>query len=357
MFTELVESAAKYLVIEPIRDESMGDLWEANYKLSQQGTPRILRVAIFIWNFLLLIQASIILFFEKLVSGFLKRFNSLPSKDNGNCIEPSNSIDLTTETIEQIRRYCRVRQLYAPILSKRLMNHFKLEDSYWIRQVNRILEKCQSRGDRIIDSEAIINSFVLSNLIRKIEAIPPNTVDINLLRNLVKDVCLTDEFIERYVEFSDEDYHRQLIFRTWSLAVYVISWKPGQESWMHHHGYALDAIKVIRGEMTHWLISPDEFDDYVPYEDFKDKKKKKYEGPSEMFSQGDVVLIDRCHAHQIANHSQDELVTLHFRFGHPPEDDHWRSTNDTEMFVWNQTEGCFDLIRPQRGGCAPTSAA
>jgi hypothetical protein len=344
MFTELIESVAKRLVVESIRDESLGDLWEANYNLRQKGTSRFLRTAIFVWNFILLIKASILLISEKIVSSALDNLDSSLLDDEEQHVELSNGTDLTLETIVQIRRYCSIRQLYAPILSKKLMSHFKIEDSYWTRQTDRILEKCQSRGERLIDSETIVNSFILSNLIRKIEAIPPGKVDIAFLHDLVEDVCLTDKFINRYVEFYDKDYNRQLIFRTWSLAVYVISWKPGQDSWMHHHGYALDAIKVIRGKMTHWLVSPDEFDGYVPFEDFKDKKKKKYEGPSETFLEGNIVLIDRCQGHQIANLSDKELVTLHFRFGHPPEDDHWRSTNDTEMFVWNQTEGCFDLI-------------
>lgn len=352
MFTELVESAARYLVVESIRDEALGDLWEANYKLSQHGTPKLIRITIFVWKFLLLIYASIILFSEDIASKILKRLNSSPNAEAEQCVEPPDGTDLTPETIEQIRRYCDMRRLYTPILSKIFLNHFELEDSYWIRQTNRIIEKCHSRGDRIVDSGAVINSFIISSLIRKIEAIPPKKVDVTLLHNLVKDVCLTDKFIERYVEFTGKDYHRQLICRTWSLAVYVISWNPGQQSWMHHHGHSLDAIKVIRGKMTHWLVSPEDIDGYVPFEDFQDRDKKTCDGPSEVFSEGDIVVIDRCQGHQVANRSDEELVTLHFRFGHPPEDDHWRSTNDTEMFVWNQTEGCFDLICSHRGSAS-----
>ncbi|MBD2028113.1 hypothetical protein, partial [Leptolyngbya sp. FACHB-711] len=215
-----------------------------------------------------------------------------------------------------------------------------------------IINKCQSRGDRIINCETIVNSFILSNLVRKIEAIPPQRVDINLLYSLVKDIRLTDAFIQRYIEFSDRNFNRKLIFRTWSLTVYVISWKPGQESRMHHHGFALDAIRVVYGKMTHWLISPDEFDGYVPFEACRESDRKRYEGPSQTFVSGDIVMINSCQGHQIANLSNEDLVTLHYRFGLPPEDDNWRSTNDAEMFIWNQAEGCFDFILPSEGGWA-----
>ncbi len=351
MIAELVESAAKFLVIDSIRDESLGDLWESNYRMRQQGAPKLLRLLIFFWNFLILIKASIILYYEKIVSDIFLRIKTSYISSEEEFTERYDGILLTPNSVDQIRRYCNIRRIYESGLSKKLMDNFNIEDSYWIRQTNRIIEECESGGNRAIDCEAIVNSFILSSLIRKIEAIPPQRIDLNLLKSLIEGVNLTDEFINRYVAFSDQQFNRQLIIQTWSLAVYVISWQPGQESWMHHHGYALDAIKVIRGQMEHWFVPPDDDNELIPFE--ASRRGKRYEGPSETYSAGDIVLIDRRQGHQISNSSDEELVTLHFRFGYPPEDNHWRSTNDTEMFVWNQTEGCFDLIRPGRGKYAP----
>lgn len=348
MFPELIENAAKYLIVESIRDESLGDLWESNYNLTQQGIPKLLRITIFVWNFLLLIRASVVLLFERKGSEVLRRLNSSLNDTESSIEPPDDSNTLTPEILKRIRQYCNLRRFYAPVLSQRLMGHIDVHDSYWIRQTDRIIDKCQHRGDHIVDCEVIVNGFILSNFVRRIETLPPKKVTIDLLHDFVSDVNLTEDFINRYVKFDDRDYKRQLIFQTRSLAVYVISWKPGQESWLHHHGYALDAIKVIRGKMTHWLVSLDQLNGFIPFEYFQDQKR--YEGPSDTFSTGDIIVIDRGKGHQIANLSNTNLVTLHFRFGYPPEDDHWRSTTDTEMFVWNQTERCFDLIRPHGGG-------
>jgi hypothetical protein len=97
--------------------------------------------------------------------------------------------------------------------------------------------------------------------------------------------------------------------------------------------------------MAHWQLSPEEKSNRFPFESFD--RSIRYEGPHVTVKTGETVVIDRLHAHQIANLSNRRLLTLHIRLGHPPEDRHWRTTADTEMFVWNQTEGCFDLYAPE----------
>ena len=350
MFVQLIENAAKFLVYEPIRDESLGDLWEIDYQLKAQQTPKPIRLVKALWNFLQIIRASVILFFEEQIFPLIQASRSRDNLGRDLTANDTNSSlqgkVLTPEAIAEVRRYCKARRLYNPALSRRLLNDSPTPYIYWIRQCDRIIEQCQKRGHNSIDTEAIVNSFILSNLLRKLEAAPPHQVNLEAFKALVQDVPLTDAFLERYVAFDRQSYGRQLICRTWSLAVYVISWMPGQESWLHHHGHALDAIKVIRGEMTHWTVSPGDCEGDVPFEGFS--RSKRYEGPAQVFTAGDLVLIDRGVGHQISNRSSENLVTLHFRFGHPPEDNHWRTTSDTEMLVWKQTEGCFDLLPPDR---------
>ena len=349
MFVKIIENAAEYCVAESIRDEALGDLWEKDFQLERSGVSRFIRRVRAFLHFLLLIKASISLLLEEKMEALSNK--AYPSNLNWNTeiyqLSADTGVGLTPSDIREIRQYCNTRRLYDSTFTKKLIGSPRPHNSYWIHQTDRIIEKCYSRGDKSIDCEAIVNSFMLSSLVKRLELVQPGRVDIDYLGSLVRNTYLTDEFINRYVSFDDHTYKRQLIFRTWSLAVYVISWKPGQESLMHHHGYALDAIRVIRGEMTHWLLPPEKIDSEVPFEAFRGLNR--YEGPSDTFSTGDLVLVDRRHGHQLANRSDNNLVTLHFRFGHPPEDEHWRSTTDTEMFVWNQAEGCFDLIRPDRG--------
>ncbi len=350
MFVQLIENAAKVLVYEPIRDESLGDLWELDYQLKTRQTPKLIRLIKTLCTFLQIVRASVILLFEEQIIPLIQSSHNTSFLDHDQLIDRTdNSLQgkvLTSEAIAEVRRYCNTRRLYNPTLSRKLLNYSPTPYIYWIRQCDRIIEKCQERGHKSIDNEAIVNSFILSNLLRKIEAIPPHQINLEAFKGFVQDVPLTDAFLERYVAFDRQSYGRQLICRTWSLAVYAISWMPGQESWLHHHGHALDAIKVIRGEMTHWIVSPGDCEGDVPFEGFS--RSKRYEGPAQVFTTGDLVLIDRGVGHQISNRSSENLVTLHFRFGHPPEDNHWRTTSDTEMLVWKQTEGCFDLMPPDR---------
>ncbi len=262
MFAELIENAAKYLIFDSIRDESLGDLWESDYELRRRGASKLVRLIKALLYFVSLVKASIILAFEELLAYLLKKTGSesdYPSEFDYD--SRCSGTSLNSNDIREIRQYCSTRRLYNALLSKKLMGYSSPQTSYWIRQVDRIVEKCRARGDKIIDCEGIINNFMLSCLIRNVEAVHPQKVDINFLYSLVKDTELTQDFIRRYVEFDDNSYRRQLIFQTWSLTVYVISWKSGQEVWMHHHGHALDAIKIIEGEMTHWQVSPDKCED------------------------------------------------------------------------------------------------
>lgn len=345
MFVEIVENAAKLLIIECIRDEALGDLWEFDNQLKQHGKSRFWRLAKSLQYFLSLIKASIVLLLE---AQFTRLANPAEETQNRPTAFPPNMAvtPLSPEEIQRLKQYCATRQLYSAKLSCKLLGWPQGEDSYWMRQADRIIDKGLDRGEKVIDAEAIVNSFMLSSLIRQVESVPPHSVDVETFDQWVRQIHLDESFLDRYVSFDEQLYKRQLVCRTWSLVVYVISWLPGQESWAHHHGYALDAIKVIRGQMTHWLLPPNHWEERVPFEGFD--HPKRHEGPSEIFNPGDVVAIDRRHGHQIANLTDEPLVTLHFRFGHPPEDKHWRSTNDAEMFVWNQTEGCFDLIAPEQ---------
>ncbi|WP_204140959.1 hypothetical protein [Halomicronema sp. CCY15110] len=349
MFVEIVENAAKVFVLEAIRDEALGDFWEIDNQLKQAGRSRLWRLIQSIQYFCALVKASMMMLVDEAWAQWQAPPSAAPSPASPAAIAEYEGHTLTAAEFHQVKLYCATRRLYGLGLSRKLLGLPQQPSSYWLRQAERIIDKCLSRGEKVIDAEAIANSFMLSSLIRQVESVPPHSVEADTFHHWVQRVKLDESFLDRYVLFDDHFYKRQLVCRTWSLVVYVISWMPGQEVGVHHHGHALDAIQVIRGEMTHWLVPPDHWEENVPFEGFE--PSRRHEGPSEIFKAGDIVVIDRRHGHQIANCSDQPLVTLHFRFGHPPEDKHWRSTNDTEMLIWNQTEGCFDLLPPDMGRC------
>jgi mannose-6-phosphate isomerase-like protein (cupin superfamily) len=347
MFVEIVENAAKVFVLEAIRDEALGDFWEMDNQLKQDGKSRLWRFGQFVRYFCALITASLRMLMEESWARWQEARNPDGQRMPMDTIEDYEGNTLTIEEFQQVKQYCATRRLYGLGLSRKLLGLPQNLSSYWMRQADRIIDKCLAQGEKVIDAEAIANSFMLSSLIRQVESVPPHSVDVDTFHHWVEQIALDESFLNRYVLFDDQFYKRQLVCRTWSLVVYVISWMPGQEVGVHHHGHALDAIQVIQGDMTHWLVPPDHWEENVPFEGFE--SSRRHEGPSEIFKAGDVIAIDRRHGHQIANRSDQPLVTLHFRFGHPPEDKHWRSTNDTEMLIWNQTEGCFDLMKPDIG--------
>jgi oxalate decarboxylase/phosphoglucose isomerase-like protein (cupin superfamily) len=106
---------------------------------------------------------------------------------------------------------------------------------------------------------------------------------------------------------------------------------------MHHHGNSLDAISIVSGRMEHWLLSPEECEEKrILYEG--GKSANKYEGESTIYYQGEWVFIDRRYGHQIENSSKEKLVTLHIRFGAPPDDDKWSPNQGQPITISNQTE-------------------
>lgn len=332
---KIVEKVSKHTILESIREESIGDLWESDSRIKKnQKQNKFIRVSRFCYNFLLLIKASILIYFQ---DRFLNR-DTCDFKELVYPIEVQRQY-LNANNICLLKKYCYARKSFDEISSQKILKSSDSNFLYWVNQIERIIASSNIEKLDNDKCEALVNSLKLSNFVRKIESFPPNFVSSEIFNNLVQEINLNTSFIDKYVEFSPNNFVRKLICRTWSIAVYVISWNPGQESLLHHHGYALDAIIPIYGKMTHWLLSPDQ---KVPFESFE--KTQKYEGNSEVFTKGDIVIVKRRYAHQISNNSAEKLVTLNVRFGYPPEDNNWRSTADSDMFIWNQTERFFDLM-------------
>ena len=360
MLTTLIEAIADRYLAEEIRDAAMGELWELDRQAKYNGISAISRAFKNLWNLGLLIKASVDIDHDLEDQDFpgksvIDPKNSVPNVDKGIELLSSNrptkevsdysftSIGFKPGELQVIKQYCDLRVLASPKDSRGFIESTTQHVERWLQQTERIILRSRHRGQSI-SCGSIVNSFILSEFVRRIEGFPPDTVSPSQFRELVGGLNLPASFLERYAEFRKGDYVRKLVCKTWSLVVYVISWEPGQEVLMHHHGGALDAIKVIRGTMTHWQLSPEEKSSLFPFESFD--KTVRYEGRSEALKAGEVAVVDRLHAHQIANLSDQRLLTLHIRLGPSPEDGHWRTTADTEMLVWNQIEGCFDLLSP-----------
>ena len=124
------------------------------------------------------------------------------------------------------------------------------------------------------------------------------------LMNLVHRLRLSDDLLRRRSCFEQDHYARNLVCRTPEFELLVLCWQPGQESTIHDHVGSLNAISVFGGELASRLFRPV-------------AGRHLGEGPVEMTSEERLLAgqgwtgVDRSGIHQLANTSDEDLVTVH----------------------------------------------
>lgn len=219
---------------------------------------------------------------------------------------------------EQLQEYCQLatRPELSPADAKRISNIFRLAAcdrllTSWLDRADRLIDDRLDLGE-LPDGDTIVSCLVLQDLTGRLTRVPPGKLTLERFQKLVERVQLSDRFLDRYVCFDDAHFSRKLICRTRVCTIYAIGWKPGQISDVHHHGTALDAIRVCRGQLTHWFY--DRPGSPTPLE--------------ERFGENALVVVDRHQRHRMGNTSTEDLVTLHVRFGSPPDDLNWVKDSD-----------------------------
>ena len=97
-----------------------------------------------------------------------------------------------------------------------------------------------------------------------------------------------DSFLEG-VRYSPDRYVRQLLTRQETFEIRLLCWLPGQSSALHSHGASHCALRVIAGQAT----------------------ELRWEGGDQVLQAGEVSYSLPGEVHQIANHGDQPLVTLH----------------------------------------------
>jgi len=249
----------------------------------------------------------------------------------------SEVYDLSDRDIETVKDYCEAVLAKDHRSSAKISSYATIHDPqlrYWLDQTDKLIYDFRDKGIDIPDVEALVGGLTLCNLMNRLsdgqneQGAPPNEaykLSAKQFMDCVEKVNLSQNFINRYAIFSKKNYKRGLIFQNWTLSVYVIGWRPGHEVPMHHHGNSLDAIRVVQGKMTHWQLSEKEArDQNIPFEGIEGWwEDERFEAVSKEYKPGDLILVDKRTAHKIKNSSDDALVTLHYRFGTPADDDRW----------------------------------
>ncbi|MGG6242530.1 helix-turn-helix domain-containing protein [Nodosilinea sp. AN01ver1] len=245
---------------------------------------------------------------------------------------------LSGRDIETVRTYCEAVLVKDHKSSSKIASYATIHDPqlrYWLDQADKLIYDFRDKGIDIPDVESLIGGLTLCSLTNRLVysqselgTLPNEAYKLSAQQfmDCVEKVQLSQSFVDRYVDLDEENYKRGLIFQNWILSVYVIGWKPSHEVPMHHHGNSLDAIKVVQGEMTHWQLSEKEaHDQNIPFEGIQGWwEDERFDAVSQVYKAGDLVLVNRRTAHKIQNCSDDNLVTLHFRFGAPADDKRWK---------------------------------
>jgi len=163
------------------------------------------------------------------------------------------------------------------------------------------------------------------NLAGTIEELKQTAKDLRLpdLRKLVEGLKPEPAEITPYVQFTENHYSRNLVFKTPNFEVLVLCWRAGQRSPIHDHGSSICTVYTVDG-----VLSADNY-------------RKTSSGHiradySEDFKPGSVLSIQTTEIHQVSNlQSSSDLVSLHFYLS-PLENN----------YVYSVMQPTFEAYRP-----------
>ena len=233
--------------------------------------------------------------------------------------------DSKQQISQLVKQYCHLATL--PELSSEeteniaAISELGIYDSslnYWLSQADQLIDYQLGLGT-IPNYDWLVSSLSIHNLAYKLMQVPSHQVKFEDFKKLIDKTKLQPEFLKPYKSFNPKHFSRQAIFQTTNLTIYMIGWQPGQCTDIHHHGQSLDAIRVYQGEMTHCLVN----------QEHCQTSEDIFAASGKVFTKNQLVCIDRKKYHAIANKSAEILLTLHFRFGAPPDsEENWKTSPD-----------------------------
>jgi cysteine dioxygenase len=145
--------------------------------------------------------------------------------------------------------------------------------------------------------------ITLDRLILELGREPASSLTHERLMSLAERLDLADDLIAARTRFARDEYARNLVCRTPDFELLVLCWRPGQESTVHDHAGALNAIRVHRGVLTSRLF---ERADGAAVGTGPVRRTAEEAVPA-----GRLTGLDRGGVHQLANTARDDLVTVH----------------------------------------------
>lgn len=140
------------------------------------------------------------------------------------------------------------------------------------------------------------------NLVAAIEELKYRAREMKMpdLRRFIMDLKPDPGEVEPYIQFAENRYARNLVYKTADFECLAICWLPGQRSPIHDHGNSICTVYTLEG-----VLSADNYRK-LP----SGHVRADY---SEDFNAGSVLSIQTSEIHQVSNlQDSQKLVSLHF---------------------------------------------
>lgn len=137
--------------------------------------------------------------------------------------------------------------------------------------------------------------------------IPSDRLYLERLQDWIDCLDLRDELFRHHIQFCSQGYQRRLLCRTPRFDLLILCWQPGQASSIHDHADSLNVTRVYRGTLTARTFEP-----IAPVTSNRCCPNNRMAIVQEQqLSKNQITAVDRYQIHQLANTSDENLVTLH----------------------------------------------
>jgi cysteine dioxygenase len=170
----------------------------------------------------------------------------------------------------------------------------------------------------------------LDRFLLEISREPVSTLAFDRFVELGLALDVDDALVRSRIRFCEDHYARNLVCRTPDFELLVLCWKPGQESTIHDHAGSLNVIRIYEGTLTSRFfervgggtgVSEVGGGGELPRGPVRLQREEQLDGGH--------TGLDRGGIHQLANTSDEALVTVHL-YSPPLQDIVVYATDDTE---------------------------